>query len=195
MTDKAPAPKTTPGTTGEDQLPGDLSPRQMIERMIRVDHAGEYGAARIYRGQLDILGDRHPMTATIRHMEDQEQRHLRTFDEMIVNRNVRPTALAPFWHVAGYALGAATALMGPKAAMACTAAVEEAIDEHYAAQIEELGEDEQDLRDTITDFRAEEAEHRQTALEHGAEDTPGYGLMSAGIKAGCKFAIWLSERV
>ena len=181
--------------TGQDHLPGDLSPRQMIERMIRVDHAGEYGAARIYRGQLDILGDRHPMTTPIRKMEDQEQRHLQTFDKMIVERGVRPTALAPFWHVAGYALGAATALMGPRAAMACTAAVEEAIDEHYAAQIKELGDDERELRDTISDFRADEAEHRETALEHGAEDAPGYGLMSTGIKTGCRIAIWLSQRV
>lgn len=181
--------------TGQDHLPGDLSSRQMIERMIRVDHAGEYGAARIYRGQLDILGDRHPMTTPIRKMEDQEQRHLQTFDKMIVERGVRPTALAPFWHVAGYALGAATALMGPRAAMACTAAVEEAIDEHYAAQIKELGDDERELRDTISDFRADEAEHRETALEHGAEDAPGYGLMSTGIKTGCRIAIWLSQRV
>lgn len=184
-----------PKVTGENRLPGDLPPRALVERMIRVDHAGEYGAARIYRGQLDVLGDRHPMTATIRHMEDQEQRHLETFDKLILDRNVRPTALAPLWHVAGYALGAATALMGPKAAMACTAAVEDAIDEHYATQIEELGEDEAELKATITEFRADEAEHRTTALEHGAEETPGYGLMSAGIKAGCRVAIWLSERV
>lgn len=184
-----------PKTTGADRLPGDLTPDQMIERIIRVDHAGEYGAARIYRGQLDVLGDHHPFTPMISHMEAQEQDHLDAFDRLIAERGVRPTALAPVWHVAGYALGAATALMGPKAAMACTAAVEEAIDEHYARQIETLGEDEADLRDTISRFRDDENEHRETALAHGAEETPGYGLMSAGIKAGCRLAIWLSERV
>ena len=184
-----------PKTTAEDRLPGDLAPAQMIKRMIRVDHAGEYGAARIYRGQLDVLGDRHALAPTIRRMEDQEQAHLDTFDRLIMERGVRPTALAPFWHVAGYALGAATALMGPKAAMACTAAVEEAIDEHYASQIEVLGDDEAALRDTIAEFRADENEHRDTALAHGAQDAPGYSLMSAGIKAGCRLAIWLSERV
>ncbi|MEX1147460.1 MAG: demethoxyubiquinone hydroxylase family protein [Sphingomonadales bacterium] len=163
--------------------------------MIRVDHAGEYGAARIYRGQLDVLGDRHPMTGPIRLMEEQERAHLETFDQLINERGVRPTALGPVWHAAGYALGAATALMGPRAAMACTAAVENVIDEHYASQLEELGDDEADLRETIAKFRAEEAEHRTTAIAHGAEQTPGYNLMAAGIKTGCRLAIWLSKRV
>src|SRR5690606_22129563 len=101
---------------------GDASHAGKVARMLRVDHAGEYGAARIYRGQLDVLGPNHPMAATIRHMEDQEARHLETFDNLLLEREIRPTALTPFWHIAGYALGAATALMGPKAAMACTAA-------------------------------------------------------------------------
>ncbi|RMF07413.1 MAG: demethoxyubiquinone hydroxylase family protein, partial [Alphaproteobacteria bacterium] len=145
MTDPKSKP---PKQTGEDRLPGDLEPEALVERMIRVDHAGEYGAARIYRGQLDVLGERHPLSPTIRRMEEQEQAHLDAFDRLIAERGVRPTALAPIWHVAGYMLGAATALMGPRAAMACTAAVEEAIDEHYARQIEALGEDEAELRST-----------------------------------------------
>ncbi len=174
--------------------PGDLSPRQMIERIIRVDHAGEYGAKRIYQGQLAVLG--HTDKAeTIRHMQAQEQVHLDSFSAMIAKRRVRPTALLPFWHVAGFVLGAATAAMGVRAAMACTVAVEEAIDEHYAAQTAILGDDEAELRDTIEVFRAEELEHRDIGLANEAELTPGYRVLSAVIKAGCKVAIAISERV
>ena len=131
----------------------------------------------------------------IRHMADQEREHLEKFNELIGERRVRPTALMPVWHAAGFALGAATALMGERAAMACTAAIEEVIDEHYAGQAEKLGDDEADLRDTIEKFRADELEHRNTALEHEAELTPGYEALSAVIKKGSKLAIWLSERV
>lgn len=176
-------------------LPGDLSAAEKRARLLRVDHAGEYGAARIYRGQLDVLGDNHPLSETIRHMEAQEGRHLATFDNLLREERVRPTALGPFWHVAGYALGAATALMGPKAAMACTAAVEEVIDDHYKAQILALGSGDPELTRTIEEFRAEENEHRQTALDHGATDAPGYALLSGAIKTGCRAAIWLSKRV
>ena len=128
-------------------------------------------------------------------MRAQEQQHLETFDKVVADRRVRPTALLPFWHLAGFALGAATALLGEKAAMACTVAVEEAIDAHYTAQIDALGETEPELRATLETFRAEEREHRDTALDHGAEDAPGYRLLSAAIKAGCRVAIGLSERV
>jgi 3-demethoxyubiquinol 3-hydroxylase len=163
--------------------------------MIRVDHAGEYGAVRIYEGQLAVLGGRDTETvAAIRHMAEQEQRHLKTFDGLINERRVRPTALEPVWRVAGFALGAATALMGEKAAMACTAAVEEAIDEHYASQLETLDHD-PDLKKTVADFREEEVAHRDTAIAHGAEDAPGYRLLSATIKAGCRIAIKLSEKI
>ncbi len=175
-------------------LPGDLTPAQTIERIIRVDHAGEYGAARIYEGQLAVLG-RGEKGDVIRHMKAQEDVHLKTFSALIGTRRVRPTALLPFWHVAGFALGAVTAAMGTRAAMACTVAVEEAIDEHYAAQSASLGEDESELRDTIEKFRAEELEHRDIGLEHEAELAPAYRLMSAVIKAGCKVAIAVSERV
>ena len=162
--------------------------------MIRVDHAGEYGAVRIYEGQLAVLGKRGSAD-TIRHMAEQEQRHLKTFDRLVNERRVRPTALAPLWRVAGYALGMGTALLGEKAAFACTAAVEEAIDAHYAAQIAELGERDPELKNTVEDFRADEAAHRQTALDQGAEAAPGYKLLSETIKAGCRIAIKLSERI
>jgi ubiquinone biosynthesis monooxygenase Coq7 len=128
-------------------------------------------------------------------MQDQEQVHLDTFSRLIAQRRVRPTALLPIWHVAGFALGAATALLGHRAAMACTVAVEEAIDEHYQAQEAALGEDEAPLKAHIAQFRAEELEHRDTGLEHEAEKAPAYRLLSAAIKAGCKVAIKVSEKV
>jgi 3-demethoxyubiquinol 3-hydroxylase len=175
-------------------LPGDTTQRAAVARMIRVDHAGEYGAKRIYQGQLAVLG-RGEKGDMIRHMQEQEQVHLDTFAALIARRRVRPTALLPFWHLAGFALGAVTAAMGERAAMACTVAVEEAIDEHYAAQSAALGEDEAELRDTIEKFRAEELEHRDIGLEHGAEQAPAYGLLSRVIKSGCKLAIAVSERI
>jgi ubiquinone biosynthesis monooxygenase Coq7 len=166
----------------------------VVERTIRVDHAGEYGAKRIYEGQLAVLG-RSKYGPVIEHMKAQEQVHLDTFSRLIGERRVRPTALLPFWHVAGFALGAATALLGHRGAMACTVAVEEAIDEHYRAQEDILGDDEAELRADIARFRAEELEHRDTGLEHEAEQAPAYRLLSAAIKTGCKIAIKVSERV
>jgi ubiquinone biosynthesis monooxygenase Coq7 len=175
-------------------LPGDPTPRERLERIIRVDHAGEYGAQRIYQGQIDVLG-RGPNGDLLRHMQAQEQVHLDTFKGLIAERRVRPTALLPLWHLAGYALGAVTAAMGERAAMACTVAVEEAIDEHYQAQAASLGPDEAALRDTIETFRAEELEHRDIGLSHEAELAPAYRLMHAFIKTGCKVAIAVSERI
>ena len=119
------------------RMPGDPSKAEMVERMIRVDHAGEYGAVRIYEGQMAVLGETKS-GPVIKHMAEQEEVHLATFNDLVADRRVRPTALLPLWHLAGFALGAGTALMGEKAAHACTVAVEEAIDEHYAAQIEAL---------------------------------------------------------
>lgn len=178
-------------------LPGDASMKDEVSSMVRVDHAGEFGAARIYDGQLAIFGPNHKLTPTIRHMADQEKEHLATFDRIMAERNVRPTALGPVWHVAGFALGAATALMGTRAAMACTAAVEEVIDEHYQSQRDLLDhwDVEPELNETVKAFQADEVEHRDTAIQHGAEQTPGYGLLSGVIKAGCRSAIWLSKRV
>jgi ubiquinone biosynthesis monooxygenase Coq7 len=180
--------------TGAGRLPGDPEPAELIARMLRVDHAGEYGARRIYEGQLSVLG-RTRSAPTLRHMHEQELRHLAAFETLLVERRVRPTALQPVWHLAGFALGAATALMGEKAAMACTVAVEEVIDEHYAGQIARLGDDEAGLRDKLEDFRADEIAHRDTGLAHGAEETPGYELLSGAIKTGSRLAIWLSERI
>jgi 3-demethoxyubiquinol 3-hydroxylase len=178
-------------------LPGDLSRQQLIERIIRVDQAGEFGAVRIYQGQLSVLeeSDKAPVIA---HMLEQEVEHLDVFSKMVGKRRVRPSALLPLWHVTGFALGAGTALMGEKAAMACTVAVEEVIDEHYGQQIEELermGTDEQDLRETCETFRLDELKHRDTGLEHGAEQTPGYEGLSLLVKTGSRMAIWLSERI
>ena len=180
--------------TPPDPLPGDPSTEAALHRMIRVDHAGEYGATRIYAGQLAVLG-RGPRGDVLRHMRDQEQAHLTTFNTLAADRRVRPTALLPLWHLAGFALGAATAVLGERAAMACTVAVEEVIDAHYTDQIERLAETEAPLRETLEKFRAEEREHRDTALAHGAEQAPGYRLLSAAIRMGCRVAIRLSERV
>ncbi len=183
-----------PRRGGAGRLPGDPSPEAALARMLRVDHAGEYGARRIYEGQLAVLG-RAPSGPVLRHMHQQELRHLQTFEKLLAERRVRPTALQPLWHLAGFALGATTALLGEKAAMACTVAVEEVIEEHYAGQIAELGDDEADLRQTLEDFRAEEIEHRDTALEQGAEEAPAYKALSAAVKSGSRLAIWLSERL
>jgi ubiquinone biosynthesis monooxygenase Coq7 len=165
------------------------------QSMVRVNQAGEYGAARIYAGQLAVLGNRHAIARDIRHMADQEQRHLDAFNAMMAERGARPTVLQPVWHVAGFALGAATALMGPRAAMACTAAIETEIDRHYGEQLDQLGNDDPPLSDAIADFRAEEVEHKETALSAGAETTPGYPLLSAAIRLGCRAAIGLSKRI
>ena len=176
------------------RLPGDLTRKQQIERMIRVDHAGEYGAVRIYEGQLAVLG-RTPASRAIRAMAAKEQDHLNAFDKLVVDRQVRPTALAPVWHIAGFALGAASALLGPRAAMACTVAVEEVIDEHYASQSAQLGTEEPALKAVIDEFRHDEIEHGETAKAHGALDAPFYEGISAVVKAGSRLAIWLSTRV
>lgn len=167
------------------------------KRMIRVDQAGEYGATRIYAGQLAVLGERGPHATEIRAMAAQEDDHLARFNAMLAERGVRPTALQPFWSVAGFALGAATALIGPEAAMACTAAVEEEIDRHYTSQLDELARDGDDpeLVAVIEDFREDEREHRDTALAAGAERAPAYPLLSGAIRLGCKLAIRLSERI
>jgi ubiquinone biosynthesis monooxygenase Coq7 len=165
-----------------------------IKRFIRVDHAGEYGAKQIYAGQLAVLG-RGVHAGTLQHMQAQEQHHLDVFSRLIADRRVRPTILLPLWRVAGFALGAVTAAMGPRAAMACTVAVEETIDAHYAAQEAALDEDEAPLKATIAEFRAEELEHRDIGLANEAELTPGYRILTGVIKAGCRAAIAISERI
>ena len=176
------------------RLPGDPSRDELIARMIRVDHAGEYGARRIYEGQLAVLG-RAKSAAEIRRMAEQEQRHLAAFEKLIAERHVRPTALSPLWHAAGFALGAATALLGTRAAMACTVAVEEVIDEHYRRQSEALGDAEPALKSAIDEFRRDELEHRDTALAHGAEQAVAYPALTTAIKTASRLAIWLSTRI
>lgn len=165
--------------------------------MIRVDQAGEYGATRIYAGQLAVMGDRAAHSGEVRHMAEQEAGHLAAFDALMARRGVRPTALQPLWSLAGYALGAATALIGPEAAMACTAAVEEEIDRHYTRQIDELERagDDPELAGMIGRFREDERAHRDAALAAGAERAPAYPLLSTAIRLGCRAAIRLSERI
>jgi ubiquinone biosynthesis monooxygenase Coq7 len=175
-------------------LPGDPGREEIVARIIRVDQAGEYGAVRIYEGQLAVLG-RTRAGGVIRRMAAAERRHLATFDRLMTERRVRPTVLHPIWHVAGFALGAASALLGPKAAMACTEAVEEVIDTHYARQVEILGDDEAELRDLCERYRRDEVEHGATAVAHGAREAPAYGPLSSLVKAGSRAAIWLTERL
>lgn len=175
-------------------LPGDRSPAEEVARMLRVDHAGEYGATRIYQGQLDVLG-RSRGAGLVRQMAEAEKRHLERFERLLCERYVRPTLLHPLWTVAGYALGAATALLGERAAMACTVAVEEVIEEHYRAQAQRIGDTDPGLRDAILSFRNDEMAHRDIALAQGAEEAPSYDLISVAVKTGSRIAIWLSTRL
>jgi ubiquinone biosynthesis monooxygenase Coq7 len=176
------------------RLPGDPPSDEEIARMLRVDHAGEYGATRIYEGQLEVFG-RGRAAGAIRQMAETEKRHLARFETLLRERRVRPTLLHPLWSVAGYALGAATALLGERAAMACTVAVEEVIDEHYRDQAERLGDEDPALRETILSFRGDEIAHRDLAIAEGAKEAPGYDLISSAVKTGSRIAIWLSTRL
>ncbi|HEX8840044.1 MAG TPA: demethoxyubiquinone hydroxylase family protein [Sphingomicrobium sp.] len=173
--------------------PGDRRPDR--SSMLRVDQAGEYGATRIYAGQLAVLRRNCPEAKLVARMAAQEQRHLSRFNHLMSERRVRPTALQPLWNVAGFALGAATALMSEKAALACTDAVETEIDKHYAEQLRQLGGDDPELAADITEFQADELEHRDTAREAGAASAVGYPILTAAIRAGCRVAIELSKRI
>jgi 3-demethoxyubiquinol 3-hydroxylase len=181
------------------RLPGDPTQETSVAQMLRVDHAGEYGAARIYAGQLAVLR-RSDTAPVLREMQTQEQQHLDRFADLIAQRRVRPTVMLPLWHLAGFALGAATAALGERAAMACTVAVEEVIDEHYGSQAEALDalppeEADPELKAAVDEFRADELEHRDTGLAHGARELPGYALLTTAIKTGSRLAIWLSTRI
>ena len=169
--------------------------KQQREAMVRVDQAGEFGATRIYAGQLAVMGDRAPQSAEILHMAQQEEAHRARFDAMIVERGVRPTLLHPVWSAAGFALGAATALIGPEAAMACTAAIETEIDRHYTEQLDTLGDDDPELGGMIREFRDDEREHLDAALAAGAERAPAYPLLFHAIRLGCRTAIRLSTKI
>ena len=173
--------------------PGDRRPDRAA--MLRVDQAGEFGATRIYAGQLAVLRRSSPASKLIARMDGQEQRHLQRFNALMAQRRVRPTALQPVWNVAGFALGAVTALISEKAALACTDAVETEIDRHYADQLTDLAEDDPELAATVAEFQAEELEHRDSAREAGAAEAVGYPLLTAAIRAGCRVAIAISKRV
>lgn len=165
-----------------------------VAAMIRVNHAGEYGAQQIYKGQIAVLG-KTEIGDVLRHMAEQEDVHLRYFEKELVARRVRPTLFQPLWHVAGYMLGAGTALMGKEAAMACTEAVETVIVEHYQDQLERLGDDEKTLKKTIKKFQDEEEEHKQIGIEHDAHNARPYKLLTEAIKVGSKIAIKISEKI
>lgn len=191
-----------PALGTDTRLCGDsaIHPRadDVVQRVIRVDHAGEFGADRIYAGQMTVLG-RTVSGPIIQHMWDQEKKHLRDFQKLLQERRVRPTVLLPLWNVAGFVLGAGTALMGSEAAMACTVAVEEAIGEHYNRQLRVLMDGEhacdKQLLETIKRCRDDELEHLETGKNFGADQAPFYGTLTEVIKQGCRAAIWLSERV
>lgn len=179
-------------------LPGSLSKQEFIKQLIRVNQAGEYGAKRIYQGQISVL--KHDECAdTLKHMAAQEEAHLSYFIDQAKDRQVRPTVMIPVWHVLGYVLGAGTALLGKRAAMACTVAVEEVIDEHYKEQLKVLTEaypeEEETLKACIEKFRQEELEHRDIGIAHEALHTPGYRALTGVVKMGSKLAIWLSKRI
>jgi ubiquinone biosynthesis monooxygenase Coq7 len=163
--------------------------------MLRVDQAGEYGATRIYAGQLAVLRRNCPEAKLVARMGAQEERHLARFNALMAERRVRPTALQPLWNVAGFALGAATALISEQAALACTDAIETEIDKHYSSQLVELGDEDPDFAADIEAFQVEELEHRDTARAAGAMNAPGYPLLTAAIRAGCRVAIELSKRM
>ena len=168
--------------------------KTILDEIIRVDHAGEYGATRIYDGQMAVFGKDSKIGKTIQHMADQEQEHIEKFNELLIEKRVRPTALLPVWNIAGFALGAGTALMGEKAAMACTVAVEKVIGEHYREQQNLLEDDEKELKKTIAKFEKDELEHHDIGLEHDAENAPGYKVMTKVIEIGCKAAIAISKK-
>jgi ubiquinone biosynthesis monooxygenase Coq7 len=178
--------------------PGPGAYASRLAEILRVDHAGELGAVAIYRGQRAVMAaapGHERIAGQLAEMETQEAEHLARFDRLLTERRVRPTALAPIWRLAGFALGAGTALMGDKAAHACTEAVETVIEQHYAAQVAELAEREPALAAELAGFRDEELAHRDQAVEQGARAAPGYSLLAAVIAAGCRAAIAISEKI
>ncbi len=181
---------------GHRELPGDLTKAQLIDRILRVDHAGEFGAQRIYAGQLAVLRNPRARAEVIR-MAEQENAHYQEFERLVSRRRARPTLLHPVWSMAGWLLGAGTAMLGSRGAMACTVAVEAAIVDHYQRQIDALEAypEERDLRDTLQTFRDEEQDHHDTGLAHDAEQAPFYELLTGLIERGSRVAIWLSERI
>ncbi len=198
MSDKPMPPKPVPPKPVPPkpvpQRPGRGATAARLAEILRVDHAGELAAVQIYRGQRAVMGD-GPLGRRFADMADQEAVHLARFDQLLTERRVRPTAMVPVWRLAGFALGAGTALLGEKAAHACTEAVESVIEDHYAHQIAELAERDPDLCAELSKFRDEELAHRDAAIKDGAREAPGYRLLSAVIGAGCRAAIRISEKL
>jgi len=186
--------KSTKKKTSADKIQGTTN-KVILDEIIRVDHAGEYGATKIYDGQIAVFGKHSKIGKTIQHMADQEQEHIEKFNDLIIENRVRPTALLPLWNFAGFALGAGTALMGEKAAMACTVAVEKVIGEHYRDQQKLLEDDQKELKKTIAKFEKDELEHHDIGIEHDAENAPGYKVMTKIIEMGCKTAIAISKKI
>jgi ubiquinone biosynthesis monooxygenase Coq7 len=179
-------------------MPGEGARRRLLDEMIRVDHAGEYGAVQIYRGQravFDRIASKAHTASIIADMEAGEAEHLKVFDRLIAERGVRPTVMAPVWRVAGFGLGAVTALMGEQAAHACTEAVEAVIEEHYSDQIAALGDSDPAFTETIAQFRGDEIGHKETAVDQGAREAPGYEMLTALVRFGCRAAIKISEKI
>lgn len=179
-------------------FPGAQARQRKLSEMIRVDHAGEFGAVQIYKGQRAVferVAGKADTADMIADMEAGEATHLATFDRLVAERNVRPTLMAPIWRIAGFSLGAVTALIGEKAAHACTEAVENVIEEHYAKQAEALTDIDPELKSIVERFRADELGHRDAAVAEGAREAPGYAFLSAAIKFGCRAAIRISEKI
>ena len=178
--------------------PGAGAGAARLAEILRVDHAGELGAVHIYRGQRAVLGQapgRERIAGQLEEMEGHEARHLARFESLLAERGVRPTLMTPLWRLAGFALGAGTALMGEKAIHACTEAVETVIGEHYAAQVEELSIREPELAMELSGFREEELAHRELAIEEGAREATAYPVLAAVIRIGCRTAIRISEKL
>ena len=172
--------------------------KKTLEEIIRVDHAGERGAIKIYEGQLlalkTIKQDQN-LKNIIEEMKEHEKEHLEYFEKEIQKRKIKPTYLLPLWDIMGVTLGFGTALLGKKAAMLCTASVEEVIEDHYQNQIKKIGDDEKDLKSKIIKFKGEEVEHKNIAYESGATNKGIYSLMDKIIQTGSRIAITISEKI
>ena len=176
----------------------DKTNKKTLEEIIRVDHAGERGAIKIYEGQLLALKTFKQdefLKKKIEEMKEHEKEHYEFFDQEIRKRNIKPTKLLPLWDIMGVTLGFGTAILGEKAAMLCTASVEEVIDGHYKSQTYKLGDDEKELKEKIMKFRDDELHHKDIAYDNGATKEGLFGVLDKVIKASSKIAITISEKI
>ena len=172
--------------------------QKILEEIIRVDHAGERGAIKIYEGQLlalKTIKQDESLKDKIEKMKEQEKEHLEYFEKEIQKRKIKPTYLLPFWDLTSVALGFGTTLLGKKATMLCTASVEEVIENHYKNQLKKLGNDEKDLREKIEKFKKDETDHKNTAFNSGATNKGLYSIMDKIIQTGSRIAITISEKI